>query len=86
MKGISSEIEISTSAEKVWQVLTDFDSFPEWNPFIKMIEGKFSIRVKGVFHAETSGDRSVCHFNCSDCGDTYRISSDKLHEKPIPGV
>jgi hypothetical protein len=46
VKGISSEIEISASAEKVWQVLTDFDSFPEWNPFIKMIEGNIEVGEK----------------------------------------
>jgi hypothetical protein len=34
-----SEIEIEASAEKLWQVLTDFESFPEWNPFIRQITG-----------------------------------------------
>ncbi|MFB0544750.1 MAG: SRPBCC family protein [Asgard group archaeon] len=39
-KEISSEIEIESSAEQVWQHLTDFESFPEWNPFIRKASGK----------------------------------------------
>jgi uncharacterized protein YndB with AHSA1/START domain len=39
-RSINSEIIINTSAEKVWNVLTDFDAFPSWNPFIKSISGE----------------------------------------------
>ena len=37
---LHTEIEIAASAEAVWGVLTDFASLPEWNPFIKRIEGR----------------------------------------------
>lgn len=40
MKELYTEIEIESSAEKVWQVLTSFEKYPEWNPFIKKIIGK----------------------------------------------
>jgi hypothetical protein len=40
IKELISEIEIEASAERVWQVLTDFSSFPEWNPFIRRISGQ----------------------------------------------
>ncbi len=40
MKSIHTEIIIHTSAEKVWNILTDFEKFPEWNPFILSLEGK----------------------------------------------
>ena len=40
IKELISEIEIEASAESVWQVLTDFSSFPEWNPFIRRISGQ----------------------------------------------
>jgi uncharacterized protein YndB with AHSA1/START domain len=33
MKEIHTEIEINSPAEKVWRVLTDFATYPEWNPF-----------------------------------------------------
>ncbi len=40
MKKIRSEIEIEAPIEQVWQILTDFASFPQWNPFIPRAKGK----------------------------------------------
>jgi hypothetical protein len=39
MKEIYAEIEIDTSAARVWEILMDFASYPEWNPFIREISG-----------------------------------------------
>ena len=36
MKEIKTEI-IDTKPEKVWEVLTDFENYPTWNPFIQNI-------------------------------------------------
>jgi hypothetical protein len=32
--------EIEAPAERVWHILTDFARYPEWNPFIRRIEGE----------------------------------------------
>ncbi len=40
MKPITSEIQIEASPARVWELLTDFPSFPEWNPFIRKASGK----------------------------------------------
>lgn len=34
MREVHSEIEINASPEQVWQVLTDFERYNEWNPYI----------------------------------------------------
>jgi hypothetical protein len=39
-KEIITEIEINAPPNRVWQVLTDFEKHPAWNPFIKKISGK----------------------------------------------
>ncbi|MBI4544746.1 MAG: SRPBCC family protein [Gemmatimonadetes bacterium] len=39
MKELYAEIDIEASAERVWQVLTDFAAYPEWNPFMRSISG-----------------------------------------------
>ncbi|MDD8012127.1 MAG: SRPBCC domain-containing protein [Acidobacteriota bacterium] len=42
MKELITEIEIQAPAERVWQLLTDFVRFPEWNPFLRRLEGKLT--------------------------------------------
>ncbi|MFQ5986975.1 MAG: SRPBCC family protein [Thermoplasmata archaeon] len=37
---LRSEIDIDASAERVWEVLTDFESLPEWNPFLRRASGR----------------------------------------------
>ncbi|HZB83718.1 MAG TPA: SRPBCC domain-containing protein [Rubrobacteraceae bacterium] len=39
MKELHSEIEINASAQRVWEVLADFASYPRWNPFIRWVSG-----------------------------------------------
>ncbi|TLZ63502.1 MAG: SRPBCC domain-containing protein [Methanobacteriota archaeon] len=39
MKELRTEIEIDAPVENVWRALTDFPAFPEWNPFIRRIQG-----------------------------------------------
>jgi hypothetical protein len=34
LRTLRTEIEIAASSADVWAALTDFASFPEWNPFI----------------------------------------------------
>ncbi|MHB0874889.1 MAG: SRPBCC family protein [Anaerolineae bacterium] len=40
MKEIRVETEIAAPADRVWQVLTNFAAYPNWNPFIRRIEGR----------------------------------------------
>jgi|SRR5690606_5607794 len=46
MKKIETEIIINTDISTVWNVLTDFDNHPNWNPFIKSIQGIKSVGEK----------------------------------------
>ncbi|MGA7341369.1 MAG: SRPBCC domain-containing protein [Terracidiphilus sp.] len=36
---ISTEIEIGAPPSRVWEVLTDFPHYPDWNPFILAVKG-----------------------------------------------
>lgn len=40
LKSLEKSIIINASAEKVWQVLTDFENWENWNSFIIKSEGK----------------------------------------------
>lgn len=45
-KEIKTEILIKATPEKVWQILTKFDDYPQWNPFIKYIVGDVRVGNK----------------------------------------
>lgn len=36
---IQTSIRIAATPEKVWNVLTDFSAYSEWNPFIRSLKG-----------------------------------------------
>ncbi len=42
MRIIHTEVDIETpgASELVWRTLLDFASYPEWNPFLRRIEGE----------------------------------------------
>lgn len=40
MREIATEIKINAPPEKVWEILTDFTKFPDWNHFIRKAEGE----------------------------------------------
>src|SRR5256885_17131691 len=43
MLDLRTEVEIDAPVERVWEILTDFERFPEWNPFIRRIHGKMQV-------------------------------------------
>lgn len=42
-KEIKTEILINAIPDKVWAILTDFENYPNWNPFIKSIKGQVAV-------------------------------------------
>ena len=40
---IFTEILIEAQPKKVWEILTDFENYPEWNSFVKSIEGNIKV-------------------------------------------
>jgi len=45
-KEIKTEILIHATPEKVWSILTNFGNYPNWNPFIKSINGELKVGNK----------------------------------------
>ncbi len=42
-KEIKTSIEIDSTPEKVWEVLTKFSDYENWNPFLKSVEGEMKV-------------------------------------------
>lgn len=51
-KEIKTDILIHATPEKVWAILTNFDDYPNWNPFIKSIQGDVKIGNKIIARIE----------------------------------
>ena len=43
MKNLRTEIIIQSTREKIWNILTDFNTYGEWNPFITEISGNMKV-------------------------------------------
>ena len=54
-----TEIVICAAAETVWGVLTDFERYPEWNPFIFSIEGRLTAGERLTVQFAREGSKRV---------------------------
>jgi hypothetical protein len=59
MKQLHTETEIGASAWRVWELLTDFASYPEWNPFIRSISGELAPGERLQARLEPPGGRAM---------------------------
>ena len=64
MKEVRTEIEIDAPAERVWQILTDFDQWSEWNPFLYRAEGRAGQGEQVELFFERSGAKEM-KLNCT---------------------
>ena len=58
-KEIKTEILIHATPEKVWVVLTDFDNYKNWNPFIQSITGEVAVGNTITARLEPPGARGM---------------------------
>ncbi len=56
---IKTEILMNASAERVWEILIDFDGYPNWNPFIKSIKGLVKVGNKIEVRIEPPGANAM---------------------------
>ncbi len=59
MKELRHEVEIAAPPERVWSVLVDFDSYPDWNPFIRSIQGTCEPGARLTVRIEPPGARGM---------------------------
>ena len=46
MKKLTTEIIINAAPQKIWSILTGFEQYPTWNPFITSITGDVGVGNK----------------------------------------
>lgn len=58
-KELVTSITISASPTQVWAILTDFEKYPEWNPFIKSLTGQVAVGNTIVAHLHPPGGQAM---------------------------
>jgi hypothetical protein len=58
-RSLQAEVEIQASAERVWELLTDFAAYPEWNPSIVQAVGEPVPGQRLELHMRLSGGRGM---------------------------
>lgn len=56
---IRTEIEIGASADRVWSILIDFPAQPQWNPFVRSIEGKAAVGERLKISVQPPGGKGM---------------------------
>lgn len=54
-KELTTKILINASPEKVWSILTNFNAYPNWNPFITSITHNGEVQVGNKIKAKIDG-------------------------------
>lgn len=84
MTALQTEIIINAPAEKVWNVLMDFEKYGQWNPFVKSIEGEQALGAKLKVVLNNGKGTSVFKPNVVTL-DKYK-TFEWLGSLPIPGL
>jgi hypothetical protein len=58
-KEITTKILIHAEPTIIWSVLTNFDDYPNWNPFIKSIKGEVEVGKKITARIEPPGAKGM---------------------------
>ncbi len=59
MRELRTEIQLSAPIDKVWQVITDFDHWTDWNPTVKAASGNASVGSKLSITIDGKGGRDA---------------------------
>lgn len=56
---IKTEVKINATPKEVWAIITQFDKYPKWNPFIKSVEGLVKVGEFITVSIEPSGSNAM---------------------------
>jgi hypothetical protein len=58
-KQLNTEIIISSTPEIVWEILTGFDKYPDWNPFIRYLKGNKDVGEQLIVRLQPPDSKEV---------------------------
>jgi hypothetical protein len=58
-KQLRAQVDIQASPQRVWEVLTDFAAYPDWNPFIVQARGSARVGERLTNRMQPVGGRAI---------------------------
>jgi hypothetical protein len=59
MRTIETSIQIDAPVARVWEVFSDFERYPEWNPFVASVEGRTAVGERIEARLTPPGGKSM---------------------------
>ncbi|HLJ51460.1 MAG TPA: SRPBCC domain-containing protein, partial [Bryobacteraceae bacterium] len=59
MHEVRTDIEIEATPERVWSILLDFPSHPDWNPFVRSIKGVAKVGDRLTVFIQPQGGKGM---------------------------
>lgn len=56
---LTTQVEIEAPAQVVWEILRDFERYPEWNPFVQEISGAAAVGSRLALGVKPPGGRAM---------------------------
>ena len=56
---LTTSIDIEAPARRVWEILLDFERYPEWNPFVREISGTAAVGGRLAITVKPPGGRAM---------------------------
>lgn len=53
------QIDIYAPKETIWEIVTDFESYPEWNPSLDSVSGKFALGETITFTLQQNNQQTM---------------------------
>ncbi|MGX9885514.1 SRPBCC family protein [Streptomyces sp. NPDC002276] len=85
MREISTSVHIGASPELVWDVLTDFARYPEWNPYIRALSGEVYVGATLAVRTQPAKGRPV-NFKARVTTVTEGVELRWAGGLPVPGL
>lgn len=82
---LHTDVEIDAAPEAVWQVLTDLDQYPDWNPFIVSAEGRAEVGERLTNRMQPPGGKSIT-FKPTVTAVEPTVTFEWLGRLGLPGV
>jgi len=57
MAVVRSEIEIDAPVARVWEILTDLERYPDWNPFTQRVESTLEVGAEVHLYTRLRGEQ-----------------------------